>query len=494
MNFNKEHHTIKINNDSKKILKFINLISNILELNFKANINKNHPFIKTVHKCAIKAFDSPGDEFIKKYMSIMHISSLKKVRNITDPSLLYLFLKQYYSEFENNNIELLKHFDSEELFKIWYNFNQHKLNFNFIEHNIDRTSSCSNTLKQMLKNLFKGKINKYDSNRLELNKELYTNQFVSYDTLIFIEVNDLLVVKINDKLINLIMYFDKSESKKDILVTIQNVLRIIYFYNNLNIEFGEGPVNNFNLKIIVSTNKKCFSQDPTIVRAVTPENINSGSSIRNEVVTVWRKEELEKVLMHELQHFMDFDFYVFHKKYKKAENYILSVFHVDGTDKTNESFNESLAGLINIIYQSVKYDKPIEKIYHYELTYLLLQISKFLLYFNNDKFINCKCIFKNHPNHIIFKQTTSALSYHVIKSFIFFNINSFLDFITDINIKCNTNDKVLQYKDFLEEMFNSDHNFMFKIVDKITKLIQDKKIKNNNKIALNSLRMSLLSN
>ena len=333
MNFNKEHHSIKINNDSKKILKFINLISNSLKLNFKSNINKNHHFIQKVKTSAIKAFDSLGDEFIKKYISIMNVSSLKKVRNDTDPSLLYLFLKQYYTEVEPNNFEILKHFDSEELFKIWYNFNQHNVNFNFIENNIDTTSECSNLLKQMSTNLFKG-----GKDRLELNKVLYTNQFVSYDTLSFIEVNNLLVVKIKDKFINLIMYFDK-ESKKDIFSTVKNILRIIYFYNDLNIQFGEGPIDNFNLKIIISSNKKCFTEDPKMIRAVTPENINSGSSIRNEMVTVWRKEELEKVLMHELQHYMNFDFYVFHKKYKEAENYILSVFHVDGTDKTNESFN-----------------------------------------------------------------------------------------------------------------------------------------------------------
>ena len=35
---------------------------------------------------------------------------------------------------------------------------------------------------------------------------------------------------------------------------------------------------------------------------LSPINVNSGSAIRGDIVTVWRDEEIEKVLIHEIQH------------------------------------------------------------------------------------------------------------------------------------------------------------------------------------------------
>jgi len=127
----------------------------------------------------------------------------------------------------------------------------------------------------------------------------------------------------------------------------------------------------------------------------------------------------------------------------------------------NESYNETLAHILNMCYQSCKLNISINKIYNYEMIFLLLQTTKILKKFNATKL----------SKNIIFKQTTSVLSYYVIKTYLFYNINKTIDLINEFELKCIGNN-IKKYGDYLDKILkltdiNSIINKISIILDKI---------------------------
>ena len=99
---------------------------------------------------------------------------------------------------------------------------------------------------------------------------------------------------------------------------------------------------------------------------LSPININSGSAMRGIIVTVWRDEEIEKVLIHEIQHYLYCDFNVGTKEADYVTGIVNKYFKISGIDSVNESYNESMAHIISMCYQSCKLNMDIKKIYDYE--------------------------------------------------------------------------------------------------------------------------------
>ena len=207
--------------------------------------------------------------------------------------------------------------------------------------------------------------------------------------------------------------------------------------------------------------------------------MNSGSSIPTVYSNLWRKEEYEKVLIHELLHFIKADF--FSHEAISLEKKIKTIVSYDTTNSINESYNETLAGIINMCYKSVKYNININKIYEYELNFLYIQTAKLISVFNGD---SIKDLF---DKKITIKQTTSALSYIIFKMILFHHISKTIDFIEKINFKCNTSDKIELFGDFLLNCIN-DKTY-YNITDYYIKKLET--IKNENYIKKN-LRMSLI--
>ena len=97
------------------------------------------------------------------------------------------------------------------------------------------------------------------------------------------------------------------------------------------------------------------------------DNINSGARIDNSIY-LWRKEEFYKVLIHELIHLFDVDFYISDSVYQKIEKIFNNTFNVNGFDRVNECYTEAFAVLLHsIIYSietnlsSIKYFKEIKR-------------------------------------------------------------------------------------------------------------------------------------
>jgi hypothetical protein len=207
--------------------------------------------------------------------------------------------------------------------------------------------------------------------------------------------------------------------------------------------------------------------------------------MRGVFVNIWREEEIEKVLIHELLHFFKCDFHEFHKGYTELRTFIGTIFDIEGDDKVNESLNEIMANCINMQYQSIKLNMSVELIYTYEIYFSLFQIAKIITFYNGKSYDS---IFKSNPNHIIFKQTTSVLSYFIIKGLLLYNINQTLDFLNENSLSFDNSKQIISYKVFLEKIINDKSP-----ADIINKLIQIVMNLDSNKFIYKTMRMTAIS-
>lgn len=155
---------------------------------------------------------------------------------------------------------------------------------------------------------------------------------------------------------------------------------------------------------------------------ISPAMVNSAVTTffqnGNSHVIIMRKEELPKVLIHEMIHLFNID------KEPKSEvtDYIQRRFPVknlNGNMLYNEAWTETLATLINCAYLA-KTEKQFRKMVNLEKEYGLVQSNKILNGFqtNSENF--------NRGFTPEIRETTAATSYNIIKAMHLQNANVFL--------------------------------------------------------------------
>ena len=279
------------------------------------------------------------------------------------------------------------------------------------------------------------KIYETEDDRIELSKIFYNNTFVSIDVLHELELNDLNHIYIDEKYFELSVYYYDITNIDEYLL---KIIKIIHLIKEINNKYEPNNTLKYNIIIFLGNQKKIFMGDK-----ITPISMNSGSAIVEVYVSLWRKEEFEKVLIHELLHFINADFFYNNKGYSELDNNILELIKIEGVNNPNESYNETLAGIINMCWKSVQLKIDINEIYFIDMKFLYLQSAKLIKYFggltNNDLL----------DKQITIKQTTSAISYLFLKMILFHNIIDTLEFIDDINFKCNNTDKINKFNVYL---------------------------------------------
>ena len=180
---------------------------------------------------------------------------------------------------------------------------------------------------------------------------------------------------------------------------------------------------------------------------IGPINVNSGSTLPGEYVNIWRVEEFEKVLIHEIQHYYGCDFHSSDPNYYLIKNVIEKHFDIDGDDKVNESYNEALAHIIAMVYFSKIHKIQLQDVYHHELYFLIFQTAKIIEYFDGKKY---ELVFRSEKGHIIINQRTSVLSYYLIKTLFMFYINYTTKFINQISMQCNDKRSIEILSKFIE--------------------------------------------
>lgn len=419
---------------------------------------KNFPIITKLEKIindnwlSIKEIESKIIIKVNKYINKLHTKN--------EYPLMYMLLKN--SNYFNNN------FNDYDTFREWFNNNNHKINYNIIQN---------------IKKQYHSLLYNPPDERKKLHDILYKNNFVSLDIQQSAEIIDIKYIHLEfiDELegLNIHLYYVPNHKPN-----IRLIINICYIMHKI-AQNSNSPVKNYPLLTIYCgmDEKKITSTNGPL----TSNNINSGATYPGKTVEIWRYEELYKVLIHELIHFYEFDFYIMDKGYDKIEKYIYNSFCLndDSFDRPNESYTETLTIIIHSLILSKYLQMDFNKLIIYEISFSSIQLYKILKYFKYiKKDITIDNFMKNDKcdcNSMI-SQRTSVLSYYIIKFFLLLSYDEFIKFISDNMIIKN------RLNEFIILLNKCIHNTSLK--ELINKM---KNINITNEYIKNTLRMSALS-
>ncbi len=257
-----------------------------------------------------------------------------------------------------------------------------------------------NNTNSIYKETYKTLLSLLEDNCYFIDKSIVDNIKTYMNTYIFVYNDIYLLYTINNKI-----------SKKD-LDDISNYLYIIYTIKKL-------VRNNKNYILAYGhLTLKIFSKKNDTFNSI---NCNSGVTFTfgntNGIILLWRKEELQKVLIHELIHALKIDKNLINNEFIHTK--LLKMINIKQNINIFESYTEVLATLLNIIYYSIFNNINNYKIfdlYELELKHSIMKASQIL------KFKNIRDLNHLIDNFIEFKQNTSVCSYYIIKMILFYNL------------------------------------------------------------------------
>lgn len=409
-----------LTNDSKKCNDFI--LSN--------KIIKCNPFeSKTLNKI--------NNIIRSKYNSKYEIRK-KKVLNKLITSKENCSLYEAYKLHKNPEIQKIIKNNNFNEFAIWYSLNQHKISIPSIKKDTDPS-------------------------RTHFNHILYNNPFVSIDVHIVAEINNLHYMHITARNIDIHIY---SIHECDITL-INDIIHICNFMRDL-----ANTDRHILLRILYCSNKKELK---LFNGTLTPINTNSGSALKGSFINIWRKEELKKVLIHELTHYLYIDDDPSNSGYDSLSNSLRRKYNISSNVLPNEAFTETLAIIIHTIYMCYKLNDKytLWDLLCREIHFSIFQCAKILSVFGIYDF---KSFYK-------IKQTTSIMSYYIFKSALLYSIKDFLQFLDKSLIFENRNNE------FKSLIINSMNNKSY--INNVKYFMKIYKNMNNNFVK-NTMRMSCI--
>lgn len=370
-----------------------------------------------------------------------------------------------YFNFDNMNIlnenkyiihlsKILKNFKFSNIdYKVIENFSKKKSNYSLsfiilkdIVKIYDKTSFIewyNNNTMYIYRNYIHN-LNNYDYNQHYNNdfieiKDIYVNPFISYEINEWIHLNIKYKYICSNNIYN-IKIFTKNKINSKIINNIHNV---IIFFNLVT-----NKKKFIHLTIYLTPFKKELKEK------LNSNAVNTGSTNYSKI-TIWREEELIKVLIHELIHYNNIDM----NDDKYISNKIKKIVNVDinSSIKINEAYTELFAIFLHSVFFTLKIKKKfdlitLKKILLIETCWSIYQTAKILNHFKCfakfndilDKNINCKLI-----------QTTSVFSYFIVKTTLLFDINNFFSLLMDMK------QQSFEFIDSIEN-YNKFYNFIIK--------------------------------
>lgn len=352
---------------------------------------------------------------------------------------LIKFFSNYYRILNNSRQEISKYFD-----------NTNKINI--------KSQYYKNTI-----------INKGNNNNI--NKYLSERFLDFYKDLIIKKSKNCKEVYTNN--IHISLYYENDESS-NIDETIYYLLLIFYTLSNL--------YNNnkkLNLVIFYFDFKKFIGKN-----SVSYINVNSGYSYDNNIV-LFRKEEIFKVFIHELLHFIGLDDNYYLTPYSKK--LLPKIFNI----KSRHFYNEGYIEFAAIIYYNLfisfiftknfnHYKNLFKKLISYEILFSYIQLAKILN------------IYKLSP-HDFFKdnnytEDTNTFAYFYLKLLMLEKYNNFLYYIID-------NNKIIYFNEtniynYIINLF--ENNFLSSILNNI-EIIQNILFKMCNNNAKNNAKNNTIN-
>lgn len=237
--------------------------------------------------------------------------------------------------------------------------------------------------------------------------------FMSEELIIYIKKNIHCCYELTNKK-NTILYFTKKNVNERLVKHMFQIIQIVEKLLNH---------SDFSQKIIFfhTDRKKIFPVTNKVV--LGPNEVNSGVTYVNTVdqknkkgckIILYRKQEVLKVLAHELvhAHLLDIDMILwkdsvtFSKLFCTKYNVLL-----------NEAYTEWYANIFNLVYINIIEGmgrKSLMNMYFHEVKYSIY-ISKKILHFYNIAGVR-EIIKKGETCSILFPQQTNILSYYILKN------------------------------------------------------------------------------
>jgi len=253
---------------------------------------------------------------------------------------------------------------------------------------------------------------------------------------------------------------------------------------------------DINLEIWLSNKKKNLPPKREL-KYLGSKEVNSGCNTFNGIenrVSVWRKEELPKVLVHELVHSLGLEKY---NGYKEVEDYIYSHFDVKRNNRFNlfENYVELIANILNICLTMIENDKAdlktFNRLINLECQHCLFQVGKILNYYGykdfGDFYKKDGILEENKTDRYL--QKSNIFSYFVMRSMVIFNINDFIRLCIDKN-KRNFLKQDFECKEFLKIMDKTLKEPSFENI--INRNIVSNKQGNKDNLVYNNLRMTCI--
>lgn len=401
---------ITIPKNKKTLWTILDLIEQVDKLEFKIE-NKQEELIHLLNK----------DDFPVVYQVMTQLFKGKK-------------LGSYLSNFNDQDINLINKIFEKNNFAQFVNWYQE--NHRWIDSFDDRDP------------VIKGILNKlYDVNkdRAVVNRMVFDNPFVSLDVQRYVEIHDLIYQQyvVDNIVINVYQIKEDINRSK---INIDSLFRIIKVMCRLAKKEPRVQIN-----ILLTNLKKRIGKSGS---AICPIHVNTGSTLKGEYINIWRSEELEKVLIHELIHYLELDFNVTDVGYYKIDQYLKNRFNVEGVILLNEGWTEALASIIHTCWILNRISFNREKIWdliNLEVNFGLFQCAKILKHFNMQSVNN---LFERSKNKI--KQKTAIFSYFFVRSSLLVNLEQLVELL-DKNIYFAS-----RFDDFIELMDRSLKSDRFK--------------------------------
>lgn len=336
--------------------------------------------------------------------------------------------------------------------------------------NIINQFFCQDTIDNyniVNKNIRNQKINKIDRNNY-----IYDLLNKIYD----INIDEINVIKEKVGKIDIhknMFMIDDIQNKinkldKKYFIKFDNV-EITIYYNNLLVDVKKIILIYKWLHSIKNTDKQVYitlyllpdKKKLNDELVLNKNHVNSGSTSNRKYITIWRHEEIYKVLIHELIHLFNYDCdHSFDIGLKIKDKY-----KIEGNVIPNEAYTEIWTIILHSIFITNILLKKNSRIDKYELfRWILYNETSFSLY-------QTAKIMKHFKAKI--NQRTSVFSYYIIKTSILYNINKFIDI--------NTLDKELDENNFYNIIVSSLSNKDY--INELKQLIR--------KIENTTMRMSL---
>jgi len=214
-------------------------------------------------------------------------------------------------------------------------------------------------------------------------KDLHANYKISWS---YKKCNHCIIIKSSET------KFKYFKERLDILL---HIINYIYDFKKTTEE------REIKIYLLLSPLKKIIEKDEII----SPKNINSGYTdfISNEIF-IWREEEFEKVIFHELIHYMDLD--VRNMTFEDEDVPII----INGPKSYYEAFTDLQGILYYLVYVSIITGKSVDSLFQIEYEFIKNQANNLNNVFKLEDWNN-----KESGEKKTIKQSSPAFTYFIIK-------------------------------------------------------------------------------